>query len=172
MKNKSITIIISLLLIIIFILFYKGLQNPNIYIPKSNINKKIPNFSAKLFNSSEELNSAEIFKDNQFYLMNIWSSWCVPCKDEHIFLKDLSNEKNIKIVGLNYKDKKQSAYNFLNELGNPYDIIFLDPKGIIAIDWGAYGVPETYLIRKNIIIRKIIGPLDDTHVKEIKKIIK
>ena len=172
MKNKSITIIISLLLIIIFILFYKGLQNPNIYIPKSNINKKIPNFSAKLFNSSEELNSAEIFKDNQFYLMNIWSSWCVPCKDEHRYLMSLKNQKNIEIIGLNYKDKIRNAKNFLKELGNPYKHILLDEKGIIAIEWGAYGVPESFLIYDKKIIKKIIGPINEDIFLEMKELIK
>ena len=86
-------------------------------------------------------------------------------------LKELSDE-NLKLIGLNYKDNKESTNKFLNELGNPYDIIFLDPKGIIAIDWGAYGVPETYLIKKNMIIRKIVGPLNIDLVKEIKEIIK
>ena len=104
--------------------------------------------------------------------MNIWSSWCVPCRDEHGFLKELSDEKNLKLIGLNYKDNKESANKFLNELGNPYDIIFSDPKGIIAIDWGAYGVPETYLIKNKMIIKKTIGPLDKNSIMEIKEIIK
>jgi len=87
-------------------------------------------------------------------------------------LTDLSDEKNLNLVGLNYKDNIENAKSFLNDLGNPYDIIFLDPKGIIAIDWGAYGVPETYLIKKNMIIKKIIGPLNIDLVKEIKEIIR
>ncbi len=149
-----------------------GLKNSNIYVPKENVNKKIPNFTAKLFETSEKINSEKIFSKDQFYLMNIWSSWCVPCRDEHNFLKDLSNEKNLNLIGLNYKDKTENAKNFLIELGNPFDIIFLDQKGIIAIDWGAYGVPETYLIKNNIIIKKIIGPLNYNLVKEIKEIIR
>ena len=112
-----------------------GLKNSNIYVPKENVNKKIPNFTAKLFETSEKINSEKIFSKDQFYLMNIWSSWCVPCRDEHNFLKDLSNEKNLNLIGLNYKDKTENAKNFLIELGNPFDIIFLDQKGIIAIDW-------------------------------------
>ena len=172
MKTRIIPLIISVLFIIIFILFYQGLRNSNIYVPKANINKEIPSFTAKLFESSKEVSSLEIFKDNQFYLMNIWSSWCIPCRDEHILLTDLSDEKNLNLVGLNYKDNIENAKSFLNDLGNPYDIIFLDPKGIIAIDWGAYGVPETYLIKKNMIIKKMVGPLNIDLVKEIKEIIK
>ena len=171
MKIRLIPIFFSILLIIFFTLFYKGLKNSNTYIPKNKINIEIPTFSAKLFKSSRELSSGEIFKDNQFYLMNIWSSWCTPCREEHIFLDELSNQENIKLIGLNYRDNEEKAHNFLKELGNPYDTIFLDPKGIIAIDWGAYGVPETYLIKKNVIIKKIIGPLNKNLVKEIKKII-
>ena len=172
MKIRVIPIIATIFFIIIFILFYRGLENSNIYVPKTNINKQIPTFNAKLYNSSQEISSSKIFKDNQFYIMNIWSSWCVPCRDEHGFLKELSNEKNLKLIGLNYKDNKESANKFLNELGNPYDIIFSDPKGIIAIDWGAYGVPETYLIKNKMIIKKTIGPLDKNSIMEIKEIIK
>ena len=172
MKIRVIPIITTIFFIIIFILFYRGLENSNIYVPKTNINKQIPTFNAKLYNSSEEISSSKIFKDNQFYIMNIWSSWCVPCRDEHGFLKELSDEKNLKLIGLNYKDNKESANKFLNELGNPYDIIFSDPKGIIAIDWGAYGVPETYLIKNKMIIKKTIGPLDKNSIMEIKEIIK
>ena len=172
MKIRIIPIIATIFFIIIFILFYRGLENSNIYVPKTNINKQIPTFNAKLYNSSEEISSSKIFKDNQFYIMNIWSSWCVPCRDEHGFLKELSDEKNLKLIGLNYKDNKESANKFLNELGNPYDIIFSDPKGIIAIDWGAYGVPETYLIKNKMIIKKTIGPLDKNSIMEIKEIIK
>ena len=172
MKIRIIPIIATIFFIIIFILFYRGLENSNIYVPKTNINKQIPTFNAKLYNSSQEISSSKIFKDNQFYIMNIWSSWCVPCRDEHGFLKELSDEKNLKLIGLNYKDNKESANKFLNELGNPYDIIFSDPKGIIAIDWGAYGVPETYLIKNKMIIKKTIGPLDKNSIMEIKEIIK
>lgn len=172
MKIRVIPIIVTIFFIIIFILFYRGLENSNIYVPKTNINKQIPTFNAKLYNSSQEISSSKIFKDNQFYIMNIWSSWCVPCRDEHGFLKELSDEKNLKLIGLNYKDNKESANKFLNELGNPYDIIFSDPKGIIAIDWGAYGVPETYLIKNKMIIKKTIGPLDKNSIMEIKEIIK
>jgi len=172
MKIRIFPTIVFILFVIIFILFFKGLKNSNIYVPKANINKEIPSFKAKLFESSEEISSEEIFKEDKFYLMNIWSSWCVPCREEHNFLENLSTEKNLDLIGLNYKDDNESAKNFLKKLGNPYDIIFLDPKGIIAIDWGAYGVPETYLIKNNMIVKKIIGPLNKNLVLEIKEIIR
>ena len=84
----------------------------------------------------------------------------------------LSKEENLKIIGLNYKDKKDNAKNFLNELNNPYDLILIDEDGTIAIEWGAFGVPETFLIYKNRIVKKIIGPLNNKSLLEIKKLIK
>ena len=103
--------------------------------------------------------------------MNIWSSWCVPCKDEHLF-NESKKSKNIEIIGLNYKDKIRNAKNFLKELGNPYKHILLDEKGIIAIEWGAYGVPESFLIYDKKIIKKIIGPINKDIFLEMKELIK
>ncbi len=169
MKFKILPIFLTIIFSIIFLIFYKGLQNSNIYTPKNNIQKDIPSFKVRIFDTTNEINSKEIFKDNQFYLMNIWASWCVPCRDEHSFLLDLNNQKNIKIIGLNYKDNNRSAKNFLKELGNPYNAILLDEDGTIAIEWGAYGVPESFLIYNKKVIKKIIGPLSENLLKEIKK---
>ena len=172
MKIKIFQLIIILLFVFVFIIFYKGLKNSNIYVPKVNIDKEIPQFSAKLFNRPDYIDSEEFFKGDEFYLLNIWASWCVPCREEHIYLKILSNEKNLKLIGLNYKDNLRNANSFLEELGNPYNVIFLDQNGTISIEWGAYGVPETYLIKKNRIIKKVIGPLNKNLVIQIKDLIK
>ena len=172
MKSKILPILVTSIFLILFILFYKGLKNSNIYVPRLIDNNEIPYFKADLFDKSKKMSSDEIFQDENFYLMNIWSSWCVPCRDEHVFLKDLAEEKNLILIGLNYKDNLKSAKSFLSELGNPYNNIFLDQNGLIAIDWGAYGVPETYLIKKKKIIKKVIGPLSRDMVLEIKDLIK
>ena len=103
--------------------------------------------------------------------MNIWASWCIPCKEEHSFLLNLSDQNNIEIVGLNYKDDKKNANKFLKELNSPYDVILSDKDGLIAIEWGAYGVPETFLIFNKQIIKKYIGPLNINSLLEIKKLI-
>ena len=171
MKIKIFPIVLSIIFLIIFFIFYKGLQNSNIYIPKNNIKKNIPSFKAKIFDTDDEINSEEIFKSDRFYLLNIWASWCVPCRDEHPYLLRLSNEKSINIIGLNYKDNNDTAIFFLKELNNPYKIILSDKDGTLAIEWGAYGVPETFLIHNKKIIKKIIGPLDENLLFEIKKLI-
>jgi len=172
MKSKTLPIFLITIFIIIFYIFYKGLQNSNIYTPDVNTKKDIPNFKAKLFDTNNIINSNEIFKENKFYLVNVWASWCIPCRDEHIFLTKLYKQKNLEIIGINYKDKIDNAKSFLNELSNPYKLILSDQDGTIAIEWGAYGVPETFLVYERKIIKKIIGPINNNSLLEIQKLIK
>ena len=107
-----------------------------------------------------------------FYLINIWSSWCEPCKDESDKLLELKNDTQIKMIGINYKDKKKNALNFLKLYGDPFDKILIDKQGTISINFGAYGVPETFLINdENKVLKKYLGPLNDKDVYDIKKII-
>tara|TARA_B100000900_G_scaffold268401_1_gene229138 strand:+ start:31 stop:549 length:519 start_codon:yes stop_codon:yes gene_type:complete len=172
MKNKILPLSIILLSIIIFFIFYKSLQDSKIYTPNLNTIIKIPNFNTKDFYTNETIESSNIFKADETYLLNIWSSWCVPCRQEHPLLMKLNKEQELNIVGMNYKDNKENAKDFLNELGNPYNKVFTDIDGTIAIEWGAYGVPESYLISDNNIIKKFIGPLNREIIDEIKLLIK
>ena len=107
-------------------------------------------------------------------LINIWASWCLPCRDEHAYLLDLKSLYKLNIVGINYKDSEINAKKFLKELGNPYTNIITDPKGINSIELGAFGVPETFLIDNNskLIIKKFIGPLNDRTFNQLTKLIK
>ena len=171
MRIKIFPLSLLIFFLIIFFIFFKSLQNSNIYVPKININKDIPNFDVKKAGKNNIINSDEIFKNDKFYLMNIWSSWCMPCRNEHPFLMNLSKNKNIEIIGLNYKDKSENAKIFLEEMGDPYNIILLDDEGMISIEWGAYGVPETFLIYNKKVIKKIIGPIDEKVLLEIKELI-
>jgi cytochrome c biogenesis protein CcmG, thiol:disulfide interchange protein DsbE len=172
MRNKIVVTTVIILFLVIFLIFYKGLQNSNIYTPNTSIKKDIPSFEIKIFDTNKIVNSESIFKNDKFYLINIWASWCVPCRDEHSFLMNLSKQKNVEMIGINYKDQAQNAKIFLKELGNPYKTIFLDKDGTIAIEWGAYGVPETFLIQNKKIIKKIIGPINKETLLQIKKLIK
>ena len=171
MKISVFRIFLISLFIIIFLIFYKGLNNTNIYTPNFNSEKNIPYIENEIFNTNNKINSKEIFKSDKFYLMNIWASWCVPCRDEHVFLMNLSEQKSIEIIGLNYKDNNKNAKNFLKELDSPYKTILSDKNGTIAIEWGAYGVPETFLIYNKKILKKIIGPINNESLLEIKKLI-
>ena len=172
MKNKLIPYSIILIFLIIFAVFYKSLKDTNIYIPDTSINNDIPIFSTELLLSNEKLSSTEIFQLDKFYLLNIWASWCVPCRDEHPILMSLSKNNKLTIIGMNYKDNKKNAKSFLDELGNPYEKIIVDKNGTISIEWGAFGVPETYIIYNDKIIKKYIGPLNHELFKEIQNLTK
>jgi len=172
MKNKLLPFSITFIFVIIFIVFYKGLKDTNIYTPESKINNEIPLLLVDLFDTDKTVNTIEIFQSDKLYLLNIWSSWCVPCRAEHSILIELKNSDRLKIIGMNYKDTKNNAKNFLEELGNPYDKIIFDSKGTYAIEWGAYGVPESFLISNNKVIKKYIGPLNTESFEEIKSFIK
>ena len=172
MRNKIFIIFGFILFIFCFIVFYKGLQKPNVYRPELNQKKSISSFVSLDFYSNEKVLSDDIFKKGNYDLVNIWSSWCIPCRSEHPSQIRLKNSK-INLVGINYKDNINNAKAFLNELGNPYSKILSDKDGVISIELGAYGVPETFLINKEkIIIKKIIGPINNESYKEIVNLIK
>ena len=90
MKIKFLPFFLTIIFLTIFFVFYKSLQTSNIYTPKTNLEKNIPLFTADIFDSNKKISSEDIFKDNVYYLLNIWASWCAPCREEHIFLMDLS----------------------------------------------------------------------------------
>ena len=172
MKKKFLSLFMVIVFGFIFIVFYKGLEDSNIYTPDTKLKNKIPIFKTKDFFSGVSLNSSDIFELNKNYLLNIWSSWCVPCRQEHPLLMKLNEDSKIIIIGMNYKDNKKNAQSFLKELGNPYEMVLVDLDGTIAIDWGAYGVPESYLIYNNKIIKKFIGPLNQQLINEMKLLVK
>ncbi|BBD40386.1 MULTISPECIES: DsbE family thiol:disulfide interchange protein [Aminobacter] len=104
------------------------------------------------------LNSADFA--GKVTLVNVWASWCAPCREEHPVLLELSKDQRFSIAGLNYKDKPENARRFLGDLGSPYKAIGVDQNGRTAIDWGVYGVPETFLLGKDgKVAFKHVGPL-------------
>jgi len=100
-------------------------------------------------------------------LVNVWASWCIPCAEEVPFLEKLSKDKRIKLVGINYKDPTENARRFLNRYGNPFVAVGVDASGRTSIDWGVYGVPETYVIaRDGTIAYKLVGPVTAANLEQ------
>ena len=171
MKIKFSFIIFFLIIAFIITIFFKSLFENNNYVPKK-INK-VENISIEEFYSNNELKIKELFDNEKYIIINIWASWCIPCRQEHKYIKNISKKNNSKIIGLNYKDNEDNAKRFLDELGNPYDIILKDPNGTKSIYLGAYGVPETFLIDSELnVLKKYIGPINLENEIEIKKLIR
>ena len=171
MKNKTKFFLILFSVVIIFVIFLKGLDLTNNYSNK-NINSKIDlDFSAKKLLKNEDVNIKDLIDEQNLLIVNIWASWCVPCKDEHKYLMDLK-KMNINIFGINYKDDTKNAKEFLNLLGNPYSEIIVDKDGTKSIEFGAIGVPETILVdrKSKTIIKKYIGPINEKSIMEIKSL--
>ena len=165
-------IIVSILFSFLFIILYFSLGNQRVYDTKDLIGKKISEVEINLFQSSGTINTKEFIK-NEFTILNFWASWCGPCRKEHPNLVRLSRIKNLKIIGINFKDDKENAKSFLKENGNPFDILTEDKDGKNSVNFGVYGIPETILIDSELkILKKYIGPLNIKEVNEIRKIVK
>mgnify|MGYP001339609949 FL=1 len=172
MKNKI--LLISLILFICFclVVLFKGLNNSNVYVPDTT-NKILKEFKSKSLFSDDEISSEKILVNSDYYILNIWASWCGPCRKEHPKLMELSKNPSVKLIGINYRDNLKNAKNFVKKFGNPYSVIFVDTNGIISIELGAYGVPETIIVNKDKkIIKKFIGYIDDKSFKKINSILK
>ena len=164
-------VIISVVAISILIIFAISLNRDSIYSTEKLIGKKIENFNSKDF-YTKEIRDSKILKIKDFSLINYWASWCAPCRAEHSELMQLSKKENLNIIGINFKDKKNEAEQFLKELGNPYDHLLMDQDGRFSINLGVYGIPESILLNKELkILKKFIGPLDNKRVIEIIEVI-
>jgi len=136
-------------------------------IPSPLIDQPAPNFSLPvLSNASQTLNKDKML--GEVWLLNVWASWCVSCRSEHPVFNQLARKKLVKIVGLNYKDEPAAAKQWLAQLGNPYNVSMMDQEGRTGIDYGVYGVPETFVVDKKGIIRyKHTGPVSWQDVEKI-----
>ncbi len=128
-------------------------------VPSPLVNKPAPAFTVPQMQQAElQFSSADL--KGKVWLLNVWASWCVACREEHPVLMNFARTQMIPIVGLDYKDQRKEAMGVIKRSGNPYDLIAFDADGRVGIDYGVYGVPESYLIDKNGIIRfKQIGPI-------------
>ena len=173
MKKNTLFLILLIFVIFCFIVLFKGLSKDNSYKPNINFGKKLSSFEGKNFFNDQLINSNELFSENKIYVLNIWASWCAPCRAEHSILMELKKNKLIEIIGINYKDNLKNAKKFVDEYGNPYSEILIDEDGIIAISLGAYGIPETIVVDRNqIILKKFFGAINNKSLKEINSLTK
>ena len=168
----KIKIILSYLIpLSVLFIFFLGLNSNNQYSTETLVGKKISDFELISLEGDKFINKKKLSQNN-FVLINFWASWCSPCKTEHPFLLDLRRNKNLKIMGVNFKDDKKNALKFLNDLGNPYFYSAKDKDGRSSVIFGIYGIPESILIDKDFkIIKKFIGPLDLKNYETILKLI-
>ena len=159
--KKQLLIFPSIVFFFILLVFFYLLiidRDPT-ELPSVLIEKKAPRFEAESLLDDKKFISTEEF-GNKTVIVNFFATWCKPCREEHRYIKRLSNIKGIKIVGINYKDNPQRTIKWLKELGNPYSNIAIDSNGQIGIDWGVYGLPETFIVNaKGIIKYRHVGPI-------------
>ncbi len=165
MLHKLSVLPILIFLVILYFL-YSGLNKDPTLIPSPLIGKAMPTFSSITLIDNQKINNNDLL--GEMHILNVWGSWCYACSIEHKHLIDIYSRGTINIYGLNYKDNRGSALEWLKVRGNPYKYNIYDNKGNIAIDFGVYGAPETFLIdKKGIIIHKHVGPIDENYYNKV-----
>ena len=168
MKKQLLALPFIVFLVILLTFFYLLIieRNPS-SVPSALLGKKIPYFETESLIKKEKFNSHQELK-NEVILVNFFASWCKPCKDEHEFIKNFKDKQNLKIIGINYKDDSKKVLKWLKELGNPYSNIAIDQNGKIAIDWGVYGIPETFIVSSEGIVKfRHVGQINKKVYEEI-----
>jgi cytochrome c biogenesis protein CcmG/thiol:disulfide interchange protein DsbE len=156
---------LAIFLLIAFFL-WRGLSLDPRAVPSPLVGKPAPAFSVPLLSDPAQTLSSAALR-GQVYLLNVWGSWCVSCREEHPVLVELARRKTLPIYGLNWKDKHEDAVAWLQRFGDPYVASGVDRDGRVAIDFGVYGAPETYLIDREGVIRfKHTGPLTRRVIEE------
>jgi cytochrome c biogenesis protein CcmG/thiol:disulfide interchange protein DsbE len=161
--NGNISLMRYFIPLIIFVgllgFFWKSLQHDPHQLPSALINKPVPEFNYPSLTHTGKNFSKEKFLGH-VSLLNIWATWCISCRAEHPVLMDIARSKRVVVYGLNYKDDPLPAKQWLEKYGNPYQDVILDNKGTLAIEFGTYGTPETFVIdAKGIIRYRYIGPI-------------
>lgn len=130
-------------------------------IPSALIEKPVPDFSLPPIEGSGGSGLATADLADGVHVVNVWASWCAPCRTEHPLLMRLAADGRFSLAGINQKDVPENAIRFLGSLGNPFDRVGADSDGRASIEWGVYGVPETFVVRDGVIRHKFVGPLSE-----------
>ena len=172
--NSMKTYVIASIPLILFALlagiFYKQLLSGDNAqdLPSVLIDKQAPDFPSDILlglkkDGAQVPAISKALVKNKVHMVNVWASWCVPCRQEHPVISKMAAERSdVILVGINYKDKNPNALRFLGALGNPYTAVSIDPAGVASIDWGVYGIPETYIVDwQGKIVLKHVGPISE-----------
>ena len=153
MKKQILVLPLIIFILLLAAFFYLLVidRNPS-EIPSNLLNKNVPTFETNtLFKNKKFISKNEFEKE--ITLVNFFATWCKPCLNEHKYIKLFSDEKKLRVIGVNYKDKPNNTKKWLEKLGNPYSEVLLDKNGNIGIDWGVYGIPETFVINSEGVIK-------------------
>jgi len=153
-----------ILLGVIFLFLFGTFKKNTRVIPTPLIGQEVPvlGLEVAFYENFEANNLVEILKSDKIKIINFWASWCLPCEVEHPILMGLSKKSDFIIIGVNYKDTEEGSAKFLNEKGNPYDLVVIDDEGMMGIEMGLTGVPETFVVNEEgKIIYRIVGPINN-----------
>ena len=149
-----------ILFVVIAVFLYFSLNATSSKLSSPLLGKIFPNIEAKDFYSDESVLLTDLFSDN-ISLVNVWASWCVTCRQEHQMMMKIANNKDLQLIGINYKDTRADGEKYLEVMGNPFDVIVFDPSGKIGLNLGVYATPETFLVnQQGVILYKHIGAID------------
>lgn len=167
MSRRVLPIVVVFVVLVVLAFFYRGLSLDPRLLPSALLDKPAPMFNLpQLHNPAQSFSPTEM--KGKVWLLNVWASWCAACRSEHQLFMRLARQGDFPLYGLNYKDKRADGEQWLRQLGDPYKMIVSDLAGNVGIDFGVYGVPESFLIDKEGVIRyKHVGPISPTDWKEI-----
>jgi len=167
MSRRVLPLAVVVIVLVVLAFFYRGLSLDPKKLPSALLDKPAPMFNLpQLHNPAASFTPAEM--KGKVWLLNVWASWCAACRSEHPLFMQLARQGDFPIYGLNYKDRREDAQQWLRQLGDPYKVSISDIAGNVGIDFGVYGVPETFLIDKEGVIRyKHVGPVSRKDWREI-----
>ena len=162
--NRALLPLLAFIILVVFLAI--GLTKDPRKLPSPFIGKSAPDFSLPLLHQENKIFSPKLML-GKVWILNVWASWCVSCRAEHQVLNNLVSNNKVNLVGLNYKDEVIDARRWLSRYGDPYQLSVSDVEGVVGIDWGVYGVPETFIMDKKGIVRmKHTGPVTNKDIAE------